>query len=82
MGRRRQDEYAKQIEKKWAEAKKYRQKERDNVHTLMSDREHTLKNAMKQVKEIGKELANALHACAVAETRAVVSKARLFDLEK
>ena len=40
----------------------------------MSDREQTLKNAMKQVEEIGKELANALHACAAAETRAAVSE--------
>ena len=50
------------------------QEERDNVRTLMSDREQTLKNAMKQVEEIGKELANALHACAAAETRAAVSE--------
>ena len=82
MGRERQDEYAKQIEKEWAEAKTQVQEERDNVRTFISDCEHTLKNAMKQVKEIGKELANALHACAAAETRAAVSKARLFDLEK
>ncbi|XWS27642.1 hypothetical protein CRYUN_Cryun26dG0135800 [Craigia yunnanensis] len=82
LGRSRQDEYVKQIEKEWAEAKKQVQEERDNVHTLMSDREQTLKNAMKQVEEIGKELANALHACAAAETRAAVSEARLSDLEK
>ncbi|XWS16718.1 hypothetical protein CRYUN_Cryun33cG0001800 [Craigia yunnanensis] len=82
LERRRQEEYVKHIEKEWAEAKKQLQEERDNVRTLMSDREQTLKNAMKQVEEIGKELANALHACAAAETRAAVSEARLSDLEK
>ncbi|XP_022717640.1 nuclear-pore anchor [Durio zibethinus] len=82
LERRRQEEYIKQIEKEWAEAKKQVQEERDNVRTLMSDREQTLKNAMKQVEEIGKELANALHACAAAEARAAVSEARLSDLEK
>ena len=35
MNIRRQDEYAKQIEKEWAEAKKQVQEERDNaLHTL------------------------------------------------
>ncbi|OMO77802.1 Tetratricopeptide, MLP1/MLP2-like protein [Corchorus olitorius] len=82
VDRRRQDEYVKQIEKEWAEAKRQLQEERDNVRTLMSDREQTLKNAMKQVEEMGKELANALHACAAAEARAAVSEARLSDLEK
>ncbi|XP_021299554.1 nuclear-pore anchor isoform X2 [Herrania umbratica] len=82
MDRRRQEEYVIQIEKEWAEAKKQLQEERDNVRTLMSDREQTLKNAMKQVEEIGKELANALHACAAAEARAAISEARLSDLEK
>ena len=56
-----------------AEAKKQLQEERDNVRTLMSDREQTLKNAMKQVEEMGKELANALHSCAAAEAKAAVS---------
>ncbi|OMO68924.1 Tetratricopeptide, MLP1/MLP2-like protein, partial [Corchorus capsularis] len=82
VDRRRQEEYVKQIEKEWAEAKRQLQEERDNVRTLMSDREQTLKNAMKQVEEMGKELANALHACAAAEARAAVSEARLSDLEK
>ncbi|XVE53404.1 hypothetical protein DITRI_Ditri03aG0000200 [Diplodiscus trichospermus] len=82
LERRRQEEYIKQIEKEWAEAKKQVQEERDNVRTLMSDREQTLKNAMKQVEEIGKELANALNARAAAEARAAVSEARLSDLEK
>ncbi|OMO78493.1 Tetratricopeptide, MLP1/MLP2-like protein [Corchorus capsularis] len=82
MDKRRQEEYVKQIEKEWAEAKKQLQEERNNAHGLMSDREQTLKNAMKQVDEMGKELANALRACAAAEARAAVSEARLSDLEK
>ncbi|XVE99034.1 hypothetical protein REPUB_Repub03eG0161700 [Reevesia pubescens] len=82
LERRRQEEYVKQIEKEWAEAKKQLQDERENVRTLTSDREQTLKNAMKQVEEMGKELANALHACAAAEARAAISEARLSDLEK
>ncbi|EOY14280.1 Nucleoprotein TPR, putative isoform 1 [Theobroma cacao] len=82
LDRRRQEEYVIQIEKEWAEAKKQLQEERDNVRTLTSGREQTLKDAMKQVEEIGKELANALHACAAAEARAAISEARLSDLEK
>ena len=46
MNIRRQAEYAKQIEKEWAEAKKQVQKERDNVRALMSDRDHTLKKRL------------------------------------
>ncbi|XP_017641194.1 nuclear-pore anchor isoform X1 [Gossypium arboreum] len=82
LERRKQEEYVKKIEKEWAEAKKQVQEERDNVRTLISDREQTLKNAMKQVEEMGKELANALHAHAAAEARATTSEARLADLEK
>ncbi|XP_039055568.1 nuclear-pore anchor-like isoform X2 [Hibiscus syriacus] len=82
LERRKQEEYVKQIEKEWAEAKKQVQEERDNVRTLISDREQTLKNAMKQVEDMGKELANALHACASAEVRAAVSEAKLADMEK
>ena len=38
MNIRRQDEYAKQIEKEWAEAKKQVQEERDNAsHTLKKE---------------------------------------------
>ncbi|KAL4271644.1 hypothetical protein GQ457_13G000510 [Hibiscus cannabinus] len=82
LERRKQEEYVKQIEKEWAEAKKQVQEERDNVRTLISDREQTLKNAMKQVEDMGKELANALHASASAEARAAISEAKLADLEK
>ncbi|GMJ02820.1 TRANSLOCATED PROMOTER REGION, nuclear pore anchor [Hibiscus trionum] len=82
LERRKQEEYVKQIEKEWAEAKKQLQEERDNVRTLISDREQTLKNAMKQVEDMGKELASALHACSSAEARAAISEAKLADLEK
>ncbi|XP_062158169.1 nuclear-pore anchor isoform X2 [Alnus glutinosa] len=80
--RRKQEEYIKQIEREWAEAKKELQEERGNVRTLTLDREQTIKNAMRQVEEMGKELANALHAVAAAESRAVVAEVKLSDLER
>ncbi|KAF8412623.1 hypothetical protein HHK36_000592 [Tetracentron sinense] len=67
--------------REWADAKKELQEERDNVRTLTLDREHTIKNAMRQVEEMGKELASALHAVAAAESRAAVAEARCSDLE-
>ncbi|XP_044468309.1 nuclear-pore anchor isoform X3 [Mangifera indica] len=80
--RRKLEEYIIKVEREWAEAKKELQEERNNVRTLTSDREQNLKNAVKQVEEMGKELANALHAVTAAETRAAVAEARLSDLEK
>ncbi|XP_057486078.1 nuclear-pore anchor-like isoform X2 [Actinidia eriantha] len=80
--RRKQEEYTKQIEKEWAEAKKELQEQRDTVRRLSLDREESLKNAMRQVEEMGKELANALHAVASAEARAAVSEARYSEVEK
>ncbi|KAL6974118.1 hypothetical protein U1Q18_028301 [Sarracenia purpurea var. burkii] len=80
--RRKQEEYIKKIEKEWAEAKKELQEQRDNIRRLSLDREETMKNAMRQVEEMGKELANALRALASAETRAAVAEARYSDLEK
>lgn len=62
------------IQREWAEAKKELQEERDNVRMLTLDREQTIKNAMRQVEEMGKELANALHAVAAAEARAAVAE--------
>ncbi|CAI0415544.1 unnamed protein product [Linum tenue] len=79
--RRKQEEYVKQIEREWAEAKKELQLEKENVRSLTSDREQTLKNAMRQVDEMGKELANALRAVTIAETRAAVAETKL-DSEK
>ncbi|VVA22155.1 PREDICTED: nucleo TPR [Prunus dulcis] len=80
--RRRQEEYTKQIEREWADVKKDLQEERNNARTLTLDREQTIQNAMRQVEEIGKELSNALHAVASAESRAAVAEAKLTDLEK
>ncbi|KAI8550055.1 hypothetical protein RHMOL_Rhmol06G0074600 [Rhododendron molle] len=80
--RRKLEEYIRQIEKEWAEAKKELQEQRDNVRRLTVDREETMKNAMRQVEEMGKELANALSAVASAEARAVVAEARCSDMEK
>ncbi|XP_010260814.1 PREDICTED: nuclear-pore anchor isoform X2 [Nelumbo nucifera] len=81
MEMRKQEEYIKKLEREWAEAKKELQEERDNVRTLTRDRENTLKNAMKQVEQMGKELADALHAVAAAEARAAVAEARCSDME-
>nr|CAN80561.1 hypothetical protein VITISV_040288 [Vitis vinifera] len=72
--RRKQEEHIRQIEREWAEAKKELQEERDNVRTLTLDREQTIKNAMRQVEEMGKELAKALQAVAAAEARAAVAE--------
>ncbi|KAI8006954.1 Nuclear-pore anchor [Camellia lanceoleosa] len=80
--RRKQEEYIRQIEKEWAEAKKELHEERDNVRRLTLDREETMKNAMRQVEEMGKELANALNAVAAAEAKAAVAEARYSDMEK
>ncbi|PQQ16945.1 nuclear-pore anchor isoform X2 [Prunus yedoensis var. nudiflora] len=80
--RRRQEEYTKQIEREWADVKKDLQEERNNARTLTHDREQTIQNAMRQVEEMGKELSNALHAVASAESRAAVAEAKLTDLEK
>ncbi|KAK1387944.1 Nuclear-pore anchor [Heracleum sosnowskyi] len=80
--RRKQEDYIKRIEKEWAEAKKDLQQERDNARTLRLEREGSLSSAMKQVEDMRKELANALHAVATAESTAAVAEARLSDLEK
>lgn len=61
-------------QREWAEAKKELQEERDNVRTLTRDREHTIKDAMRQVEEMGKELANALHAVVAAEARVAIAE--------
>ncbi|KAI3414928.1 TPR_MLP1_2 domain-containing protein [Psidium guajava] len=80
--KKRQEEYIQHIQKEWAEAKKELQEEHDNVRKLTLDRDQSLKNSMKQVEEMGKELASALRAVAAAETRAAVAEAKLSELEK
>lgn len=62
------------LQREWAEAKKELQEERENVRTLTLNREQTIKNSMRQVEEMGKDLANALHAVTAAETRAAVAE--------
>ncbi|XP_065860874.1 nuclear-pore anchor-like [Euphorbia lathyris] len=80
--RRKQEEHIKQIEREWAEAKKELERERNNVRALMADREGTLKDAMRQVEEMGKELTKALHAVSAAESRAAAAETKLSELEK
>lgn len=81
MERRKQEEQLNRAEREWAEAKRELQDERDNVRSLTLDREQTIKHAMRQVEEIGKQLADALHAVAAAEARAAVAEARCSNLE-
>ncbi|XP_019183396.1 PREDICTED: nuclear-pore anchor isoform X2 [Ipomoea nil] len=80
--RRKQEEYIKHIEKEWAEAKKELQEERNNVRNLTLVRENDLKSALRQVEEMGKELANTLHSLSMVESRAAVAEARAADLEE
>ncbi|XP_026391680.1 nuclear-pore anchor-like isoform X2 [Papaver somniferum] len=81
MERRRQEEQLNRAEREWTEAKRELQDERDNVRSLTLDREQTIKHTMRQVEEIGKQLADALHAVAAAEARAAVAEARCSNLE-
>ena len=66
------------MQRDWAEAKKELHEERANVRALTLDRERTIMNAMKQVEELSKELANAMRAVAAAESKAAVSEVCLI----
>ncbi|PNX97996.1 nuclear-pore anchor-like protein, partial [Trifolium pratense] len=70
----KQEEHTKQLEREWAEAKKELQEERENVRRLALDRDQTMKNSLRQVEDMGKELTNALGALASAESRAAVAE--------
>ena len=65
-------------QKERAEAKKELQEERSNARNSTSDRNQTLNNAVRQVEEMGKELANALKAVSAAESRASVAEVMFF----
>ncbi|KAF7822471.1 nuclear-pore anchor [Senna tora] len=80
--RRKQQEYIKILEKEWAEAKKELQEERESVRTLTLDRDQSIKNTMRQVEEMGKELTKALRAVASAESRAAVAESKLSSLQR
>ncbi|XP_022880600.1 nuclear-pore anchor-like [Olea europaea var. sylvestris] len=66
--RRKHEEYAKKIEKEWAEAKKELQEEREKVRNLTLERKNAMMNAMKQVETQAKELADALHSVAFTKS--------------
>lgn len=66
------------LQREWAEARKELHEERDSAQALRLDREQTIKDAMKQVEEMGKNLANALHAVSAAETRAALAEVIFF----
>ncbi|KAK2421940.1 nuclear-pore anchor [Trifolium repens] len=78
----KQEEHMKQLEREWAEAKKELQEERENVRRLALDRDQTMKNSLRQVEDMGKELTNALGALASAESRAAVAEAKLSSIQK
>ncbi|KAL9234131.1 hypothetical protein vseg_009035 [Gypsophila vaccaria] len=80
--RRKQEEYIKQIEREWAEAKNQLQEERNNVRTLSLDRENAVKDAMRQVEEMGKRLEDALQAVTAADGRTAAAEARYSELER
>ncbi|XP_078447741.1 nuclear pore anchor [Wolffia australiana] len=75
------EDYAKKIEREWAEAKKELQEERDRVRKLTAEREKVLENSLSQVEETRKQLADAWQAVSAAESRAAVAEARSADLE-
>ncbi|KAG4947672.1 hypothetical protein JHK87_043679 [Glycine soja] len=74
----KQEEYIKKLEREWAEAKQELNEERENVRRFTSDRDQTLKNSLRQVEDMSKELANALRAVASAESRAAVAEVHVF----
>ncbi|TKY49466.1 Nuclear-pore anchor [Spatholobus suberectus] len=78
----KQEEYIKKLEREWAEAKQELHKERENVQRLSLDRDQIIKNSMRQVEDMSKELANALRAVASAEPRAAVAEAKLSSLQR
>jgi len=67
-------------QREWAEAKKELQEERENVRRLALDRDQTMKNSLRQVEDMSKELTNALGALASAESRAAVAEVFLWLL--
>lgn len=58
--------------------KRQLQEERDNVRRLALEHETTLKDALKQTEELGRERANALQSLAAAESRAAVAEVFLL----
>lgn len=48
------------------------------MRRFTSDRDQTLKNSLRQVEDMSKELANALRAVASAESRAAVAEVCVF----
>ncbi|KAG9439272.1 hypothetical protein H6P81_019437 [Aristolochia fimbriata] len=81
MERSKQEEYVKRIERELHETKKELQGERDRVRSLTSDKEQTLKDAMRQVEQLRKELADALRAATATESRAAAAEAHISNIE-
>ncbi|XP_061375353.1 nuclear-pore anchor-like, partial [Gastrolobium bilobum] len=68
--------------REWAEAKKELQEERENVRRLTLDRDQTIKDSLRHVEDMSKELANAMRAVASAESRASVAEAKILSLQR
>ncbi|CAH1431370.1 unnamed protein product [Lactuca virosa] len=80
--RMREGDYVKRTEREWADAKKELQEERDNVRKLTLEHGSAMRTAMQRIEEMGKELANALHAVADANAKAAAAEERLLKFEK
>ncbi|CAL0326353.1 unnamed protein product [Lupinus luteus] len=80
--RTKHKEYVKKLENEWAEAKKELQEERENVRRLSLDHDQTLKNSLRQVEDMSKELTNALRAVTSADSRAAAAEAKLCSLQR
>ncbi|KAH9616173.1 hypothetical protein KSS87_023924 [Heliosperma pusillum] len=80
--RRKSEKYINQIERQLAEAQNELQEERNNVRTLSLNHEVTVKDAMRQVEDMGKRLEAALQAVISADGRASATEAKYSDLER
>ncbi|XP_074272093.1 nuclear-pore anchor-like [Silene latifolia] len=80
--RRKSEEHISQIERQLAEAQNELQEERNNVRTLSHNHELTVKDAMRQVEDMGKRLEVALQAVIAADRRAAAAEAKYSDLER
>ncbi|KAG6466993.1 hypothetical protein ZIOFF_075177 [Zingiber officinale] len=75
------EEYAKRVEREWAEANRELQEERDRVRVLTNDKDNALETSIKQLQEMKKELTDAWATVTSAESRSAVAEARCSEIE-
>ncbi|XP_042407958.1 nuclear-pore anchor-like [Zingiber officinale] len=75
------EEYAKRVEREWAEANRELQEERNRVRVLTNDKDNALETSIKQLQEMKKELADAWATVTSAESRAAIAEARCSEIE-